>query len=239
MQPLLSIIVPCYNESKNIPFIVNAFTQITQQNAFVQVVIVNNGSTDDSALVLDEFIKKESNKQFKIVHVPINKGYGFGILEGLKMADADILSWTHADMQTNPVDVIKAYEIFVKAKNDLLVVKGNRKNRNLLDAFFTWGMQVYTNIKLKTALHDINAQPKLFSRKFYQQIVHTAPLDFSLDLYWLFMAKKIGEIKSFDVYFGKRLHGDAKGGGTLKGKWKLIKRTLHYINALQKTIHRN
>tara|TARA_B110000483_G_C18129689_1_gene517106 strand:+ start:827 stop:949 length:123 start_codon:yes stop_codon:yes gene_type:complete len=37
-------------------------------------------------------------------------------------------------------------------------------------------------------------------------------------------------IKTIDVIFQKRKHGEAKGGGSIKGKFKLIKRTINYIN---------
>jgi hypothetical protein len=97
-------------------------------------------------------------------------------------------------------------------------------------------MQVYTNYILGISLNDINAQPKLFSREFYDKIKNNAPLDFSLDLYFLYQAKKIGTIKTIDVLFLKRKFGEAKGGGTLKGKWKLIKRTMAYIQDLKKQL---
>ena len=92
-------------------------------------------------------------------------------------------------------------------------------------------MQVYCTIILKTKLNDINAQPKLFSRKFYENNFKNAPLDFSLDL---FLLTKTNKIKTVDVFFHKRKYGKAKGGGTMKGKWKLIKRTISYINILSR-----
>ena len=61
-----------------------------------------------------------------------------------------------------------------------------------------------------------------------------APDDFSLDLYLLFQARVNGyKILEYPVHFGRRMHGDAKGGGTLKGKWKLIKRTWAYMNEMK------
>jgi hypothetical protein len=83
-------------------------------------------------------------------------------------------------------------------------------------------------------LDDINAQPKLFSRDFYESVRDAAPHDFSLDLYWLYKARKLGyKIESCPVYFRSRRFGEAKGGGGgLAQKWKLTKRTLAYIHAL-------
>ena len=91
-------------------------------------------------------------------------------------------------------------------------------------------MQVYCSLILKKKLNDINAQPKLFSRKFYTDHFADAPSDFSLDLFLLLEAEKI---KTIDVFFHKRKLGKAKGGGTMRGKIKLIKRTLDYIKNLK------
>ena len=64
-----------------------------------------------------------------------------------------------------------------------------------------------------------------------------APYDFSLDLYLLFVANRVKiSIKSFPVFFSNREFGEAKGGGTLKGKFKLIKRTIGYIIELRNDI---
>ena len=110
------------------------------------------------------------------------------------------------------------------------------KNRNIIDSFFTFSMGVYSSVLLGKWLYDINAQPKIFHKSFLKKFKNP-PLDFSLDLYVLcfFISKQI-EIKTFPVFFKKRLFGESKGGGSLKGKFKLIKRTLVYIFELKKKL---
>ena len=51
----LSIVVPCYNEEQNIPLILNRFGEIIERED-IEVILVDNGSTDDSALVLAELL---------------------------------------------------------------------------------------------------------------------------------------------------------------------------------------
>ena len=53
----------------------------------------------------------------------INKGYGFGILQGLAVAEGRILSWTHADLQTDPKDVVLAYELYKVELGNVAQVK--------------------------------------------------------------------------------------------------------------------
>ena len=228
---MLSVIVPCYNEEENIPLIVSKFNKILKESdEEIEVILVNNGSIDDSKNIFTQNISN-SSQDIKVLNVEKNIGYGHGILSGLKIAKGDILSWTHADLQTDPRDIISALNEFKKHNDPLLVIKGKRRNRNVLDAFFTWGMQVYCALKLNSRLNDINAQLKLFRRKFYEKNFKNPPLDFSLDLFLLINAKKI---KTVDIYFHKRKLGEAKGGGSIKGKIKLIKRTLSYIKKLKK-----
>jgi hypothetical protein len=184
-----------------------------------------------------QLLGQENSTFWKSVYVPINKGYGFGILQGLVVAEGRILSWTHADLQTDPKDIVLAYELFkVELESNHCIVKGERKGRNLFDNIFTGGMSLISSLLLKQKLWDINAQPKIFHRDFMNHL-KKAPYDFSLDLYVLFVANRIKiSIKSFPVFFSKREFGEAKGGGTIKGKFKLIKRTLGYIVELRKDI---
>jgi glycosyltransferase involved in cell wall biosynthesis len=231
MRYQLSIIVPCYNEAQNIQLVIEAFTKIVQQYNEVQVILVNNGSTDNTLQIANQ---TQLHNNISWVQVPINKGYGYGILQGLLQAQAPILSFTHADMQTSPDDVLRAYDEYKKNNDTNTLIKGIRRKRNRIDAFFTYLMQLYTNFKLKTALTDINAQPKLFSKQFFDTIKNDAPYDFSFDLYLLYFAQKKGTINTIDVVFAKRKFGQAKGGGSIKGKLKLMKRTLLFINQFAK-----
>ncbi|MDB0011100.1 glycosyltransferase family 2 protein [Flavobacteriales bacterium] len=230
---MLSVVVPCYNEEENIPLIVSKFEKILSESGEdIEVIFVNNGSHDNSKTI---FEKKTVNttQKIKVLNIEKNIGYGHGILSGLKIAKGEVLGWTHADLQTEPSDVLSALNKYNKHNDPDLIIKGRRKNRNIIDSFFTWGMQIYCYAVLKDRLNDINAQPKMFGRNFYEAHFSAAPNDFSLDLFLLYKAQKI---KTIDVFFRKRKFGKSKGGGTLIGKWKLIKRTICYINKLKNEI---
>ncbi|MCU0431579.1 MAG: glycosyltransferase family 2 protein [Cytophagaceae bacterium] len=234
MNIKLSIVVPCYNEARNIPLILDRFAQVIQRQD-VEVVLVNNGSTDASAEVLQQLLP--AYPFARTVLVPINQGYGFGILSGLKACRGEFIGWTHADMQTDPKDVIRALEIIEKENNpQTTMVKGLRKKRPFSDAFFTVGMSVFESLYLGKALWDINAQPNIFHRTFFANWPQ-APHDFSLDLFVLYQARKNNlRVIRFPVLFKARLHGHSSWNTGLKSKWKFIKRTLEFSTKLKKNL---
>ena len=234
----LSIIIPCYNESNSIPFLIDKCRESLIDNYNIEFIFVDNGSNDSSHDILHKLLSKPQNSFGKLVRIEKNIGYGNGIIQGLNNADGEIYSWTHADLQTDPKDVINAY---LKFKENLLknnsFVKGVRVNRNVFDSLFTFGMSVISTLMLKKRLFDVNAQPKMFNNMFYRQLSNP-PLDFSLDLFFYYQAlDKSMKIETFPVLFNKRHSGVSKGGGTLSGKFKLIKRTFKYILELRKKLN--
>lgn len=231
----LSIVVPCYNESKNIPLILTRFEEIIDRDD-VEVVLVNNGSTDDSQDIFSKLLPKY--KFAKLVNIDVNKGYGFGIVSGLKEASGEFIGWTHADMQTDPKDVIKALNIIEEHESsEQIFVKGDRKGRSAFDQFFTSGMSLFESVYMGCKLWDINAQPNIFHRSFFKSWVSDAPDDFSLDLYVLYQAKKANlNIIRFDVIFPERIHGESSWNDGVSAKWKFIKRTLQFSFQLKRQL---
>ncbi|SVD41735.1 uncharacterized protein METZ01_LOCUS394589, partial [marine metagenome] len=211
-MPDLSVVIPCYNEAENIPLLIKSIDSYYKPDT--EIILVDNGSTDDTPAVLLKELKSVSNVLIRSVRVEDNIGYGHGIMTGVKKAVGDVIAWTHADLQTDPTDVINAYSVYTKnADNEKCVLKGKRIGRNLFDTFFTFTMGALSSFLMRVNLTDINAQPKMFHRSFLVKMA-SAPDDFSLDLYLLYQARINGyKILEYPVHFGKRLHGEAKGGG--------------------------
>ena len=231
----LSIIIPCYNESKNLPLLISRCKEIANKGNNIEIIIVDNGSNDDTASVLDELT---SNLTFITrVRIEINQGYGHGILVGLAAATGEILSWTHADMQTDLGDALKGLDFFNDESNsEELFVKGKRQGRPLTDVFFTVGMSIFETLLLRKFMWDINAQPTMFHRKFFLTW-NKPPKDFSLDLYAYYIAKKSRlRVKRFPVVFAERAHGVSNWNVSFISKYHFIKRTLLYSFGLQKRI---
>tara|TARA_B100000989_G_scaffold42813_1_gene27281 strand:- start:2734 stop:3477 length:744 start_codon:yes stop_codon:yes gene_type:complete len=230
----LSVILPCYNENKNIEGIINQLTNLNFRNIKYEIIFVDNGSTDNSFKNFHIHQKKFNLGIIKVVKIKKNLGYGNGIIRGIKQANGKIISWTHADLQTDIHDIFEGYyKLISYSSNDKVILKGKRINRNFVDSFFTYCMSIYVKIFLNINIEDINAQPKMFYKSFLPNF-ENPPNDFSLDLFFLILAKKNKyKIIEQNVYFKTRKYGIAKGGGNLYGKIKLIIRTIKYINLLK------
>ena len=231
----LSIVMPCYNEEKNIPLILDKFNKVIKRDD-IEVILVNNGSTDNSDQVLSELVPKYNFA--RVLKVIVNQGYGFGIVSGLKEAKGEFIGYTHADLQTDPLDVLKALEIIEK-QNDTknCYIKGKRKGRPFFEQFFTIGMSIFESLYLGKFLWDINAQPNIFHKSFFEKIKDKCPKDFSLDLFLLYSAKKYNlKIIRFDVKFPPRIYGQSSWNTGLVAKWKFIKRTIDFSIKLKREL---
>ncbi len=227
-----SLVIPCFNEEKNLPHLIKRCRKILDRND-TQLILVDNGSTDNSKKILLDYDLKYKN--LCVVYVEKNQGYGFGILSGLSKAKGDIMGWTHADMQTDPNDFIKGLDFFKDSSNNIFV-KGKRYGRPFSDTFFTIGMSIFESLLLRKKLWDINAQPTIFSKSFFLSLKNP-PNDFSLDLYFYYKAIQSNlKILRFPVLFDKRMYGTSSWNIGLKSKIKFIRRTINYSFKLKKYV---
>ncbi len=226
----LSVVIPCYNESKNLPFLLKKIDELLLQN-FIEVILVDNGSSDNTFSIIKEYENKMLN--VKCLRIENNIGYGDGILKGLKIAEGEILSWTHADIQTDPKDLIKGLKFF-DSKNKNIFVKGLRYGRPFDERLFTISMSFFCSFILRKFLWDINAQPTMFSASLLSNW-ENPPNDFSLDLFAYFEAIKRGyKIHRFPVNFGSRLYGKSSWNINLLSKLRFIIRSIKFTLKLAK-----
>lgn len=217
----LSLVIPCYNEEGNIPALYARVSSLLLNAPNSEAVFVDNGSTDSTGALLLSLIG--GNSRIKIVHVEHNRGYGYGIKKGLEVTTGSIVGWTHADLQSDPLDALRGLQIAGKLSENLFI-KGLRKRRPLFDKLFSLGMSVFESMLFKTPLRDINAQPTLFSRSLIGEVLK-GPDDFSLDLYALVSAVRSGfrEVR-FPVNYEARLKGSSTWNTSWKARFRLISR---------------
>lgn len=98
----LSIIIPCYNEVDNVPKLKNAFFPVVhqlEQNHSVEVIFVDDGSSDGTLAVLQEAFGGESDTPTRIRFEkhPVNRGLGAAIRTGFQASSGDVIVTTDSD----------------------------------------------------------------------------------------------------------------------------------------------
>ena len=88
----LSISAPLYNESKNcVAGIKDMLKQLNKEVKSFELILVNNGSTDDTADIIEKM--KSKHKNIVTVHLKTNQGYGGGIIAGLKKSKGEYIAF--------------------------------------------------------------------------------------------------------------------------------------------------
>ena len=230
---IFSLVLPCYNEGENIYNLLNLIKKLKKNENNLEIIVVENGSTDNSLVKIKNH-ETYKNDIITLVEIKKNLGYGHGIMTGLYKATGKYIGWCHGDLQNNLDDINNIFkQNYNELKKNNVIIKGKRKNRSVIDNFFTAAMSMLVSFLFKCKLSDINAPPKIFPRNFLDILIKP-PNDFSLDLYFLLIAKYNNyNIIEHPLVIYKRTGGKAKGGGTLFTKIRLTLRTLNYIYKLK------
>lgn len=124
----ISIISPCFNESKNIANFVNKIFSIFKKKK-IELIIVDDNSVDGTKKILLKL--KEKYKNLKIIFRRKKpRDLSRSCFLGIKSAKFKILVVLDCDMQHQPKDIIKLYNKIKKTKSDIVVGSRNLLKRN-------------------------------------------------------------------------------------------------------------
>jgi len=115
----ISLVIPCYNEEKNIPLLIKKYTNFLNEKGN-EMILVDNGSTDNTA----KLFKKLNRKNIRTISVKKNIGFGYGLKKGLFKAKGKSILYSHADMEIDPTDILHSIKILhnkkIKIKKNIL-----------------------------------------------------------------------------------------------------------------------
>src|SRR3989338_585824 len=126
----LSLVLPFYNEEKNVEWVLKEMVESFDRNGLqYELIAVQNGSWDKTSDLLDSFCRR--HPQIKKVTVEVNRGYGYGILQGLAAAKGRYVGYSPGDGQVPADDIAR---VFLKGKEtELDFMQGLRVRKDTWD----------------------------------------------------------------------------------------------------------
>ncbi|MCX5644500.1 MAG: glycosyltransferase family 2 protein [Phycisphaerae bacterium] len=160
----ITVFFPCYNEQDNVAKVANqAIEVLAGLSADYEIIIVNDGSSDDTGRVADQ-IAADHNR-VRVIHHPRNLGYGAALQSGFRAAVKELVFFTDGDAQFDLAELppwlplMKEYDI----------VCGYRMNRqdNFVRRINGWLWTKMTGWLFALKLRDIDCAFKLFRRAVF------------------------------------------------------------------------
>jgi glycosyltransferase involved in cell wall biosynthesis len=121
-QPQFSIVVPAYNESGRLPATLEKILDhVHEQDWNVEVVVVDDGSRDDTVEVARRFAAK--HPEVRVIQNPGNQGKGYAVRNGMLQAKGAVMLFTDADL-SSPIS--EAAKLFAALEAGADVAIGSR-----------------------------------------------------------------------------------------------------------------
>jgi dolichol-phosphate mannosyltransferase len=205
---MISVVIPLFNEQDNIETLCQATVKaLEEMNAPFEVIWVNDGSTDDSELVLTKIAKNDA--RIKVINFSRNHGQTAAIMAGFDHSRGDIVIPMDADFQNDPADIPMLVE---KLREGYSVVSGWRKdrkdsemNRKLPSRAANWLISRVSGVPL----HDYGCTLKAYRSEVVKEVRLYGEMHRFIPIYASWLGGKITEMP---VRHHARKHGSSKYG---------------------------
>lgn len=163
----VSVFFPCYNEQGNVRRTVeNALPVLEKLDSDFEIIIVDDGSSDDTGRIADEMADRDS--RIKVVHHLRNFGYGAALQSGFKAATKELVFYTDGDGQFDmnemppllPLmeqwDIVSCYRL---DRKDPFIRKVN-----------AWAWTKLVCLVFGLRIRDVDCAFKLYKREVFERI---------------------------------------------------------------------
>jgi glycosyltransferase involved in cell wall biosynthesis len=165
----LTVFFPAYNDALSIPGLVRkTFDLVSPLTPDFAVVVVNDGSSDQTGAVLDQ-LRKELGPRLEVITHPQNRGYGAALLSGFAAAEKEFVFYTDGDAQYDVGELtrlIERMEPGVGLVNGYKVSRSDPRHRiwigSLYNRFARWMFRV--------GIRDIDCDFRLIRRSVLDNI---------------------------------------------------------------------
>ena len=191
-----SFIIPAYNESERlIGSLPKVLDYVHQQRLTAEVVVVNDGSSDDTGAIVSRFAA--TNPEVRLLENPGNRGKGYSVRNGMLHAKGDVRLFTDADL-SSPID--EAGKLFAAIEKGADIAIGSRWlqaemqterqpwHRQLYGRMFNLGLRIVLGVGYR----DTQCGFKAFTRAAAHTVFQRQRIErWGFDPELLFLADKL------------------------------------------------
>ena len=195
-KPFLSVVIPAYNEAKRLPLtLIDIDKHLDEQEYSYEIVVVDDGSTDDTAEIVKRFIPLINN--LKLIENHENKGKGAVVRQGMLSSKGLWRLFMDADNSTSIVEFNKMITYF-KSGYDVVIGSRSVKGSRLLppQPFYKRLLgkieNLFIQITLLPGIWDTQCGFKCFSDDAAEKLFSLTKVDkWGFDAEVLVLAKKL------------------------------------------------
>ena len=224
MKDLITIVVPCYNEEKALPYYYNKMKEIMQKMEHVnfEIILVNDGSTDGTVSEM----KKLAQKDDRIKYIVLSKNFGkeAAMYAGFEYSKGDYIGVMDVDLQDPPDLLEDMYNELKKGEYDCVATRRTtRKGEPPIRSFFARMFYRLINKISKTEMVDGARDYRLMTRQILNAIVNMKEYNR--------YSKGLFSFVGFNTKWLEYQNVERVAGETHWSFWKLFKYALEGITA--------
>lgn len=222
-KPLVSAVVPCYNEEAALPFFLEEILKVAEQlPADLEIIFVDDGSKDGTLTLL----RKAAREHPCVRYVSFSRNFGkeAAMYAGMQAAKGDFVAVIDADMQHPPAMLLQMYEILQTGEYDSVATRRvTRKGEPKLRSFFARLFYKLINKITDADIQDGAQDFRLMKRKMVDAILSMSEKNrFSKGIFgWV----------GFSTKWLEHENAERVAGETKWSFWKLFKYSLQGIMA--------
>jgi glycosyltransferase involved in cell wall biosynthesis len=207
--PGLSVFFPAYNDSGTIAsLVIKAVAVAGELTPDFEVIVVNDGSADDTANILDELARVYPDR-VRIVHHRKNRGYGGALRSGFAAAAKDFIFYTDGDAQYDPAEMRVLWQTMrddVDWVNGWKISRADPLHRIIIGRVYHHLVKLLFGLKVR----DVDCDFRLMRRRIFE-VVH---LEKDSGVICLEMMKKFQDagfrVAETPVHHYHRAHGKSQ-----------------------------
>ena len=208
-RPSLSMFFPAYNDAGTIASLVITSVKVAATlTDDYEVIVVNDGSKDDTAKILDELARIYPT-HVRIVHHPVNRGYGGALRSGFAAATKDLVFYTDGDGQYDPSEVTVLWSEMkegVDWVNGWKISRSDPMHRIIIGRVYHHFVKLLFGLKVR----DVDCDFRLMRRRIFEVV----RLEKNSGVICLEMMKKFQDagfrVAEHPVHHYHRAHGQSQ-----------------------------